>query len=198
MNNGARKAPLAVWIATVLVLFFLVFPIFVVVPISFSAANYLQFPPRSLSLRWYAAYFGGRGWVDATILSAEVAAVVTVFGLDLGTLLGGAVISEGVFSMQGLGALLIDAVSSVDLPLIVGVTLFAAFLVIFANFLQVADAHYHAGASLVPEGFNSGFNGADSYLTSPVFNFPTAFAGPPIKTPFDNTQVFNFWMGFSR
>lgn len=61
--------------------------------------------------------------------------VVTVFGLDLGSLLGGAVISEKVFSMQGLGALLLDAVGTVDLPLIVGLTLFAAFLVIFANFL---------------------------------------------------------------
>ncbi|MFK3984332.1 ABC transporter permease [Micromonospora sp. NPDC050397] len=61
--------------------------------------------------------------------------VVTVFGLDLGTLLGGAVISEKVFSMQGLGALLLDAVGTVDLPLIVGVTLCSAFLVIFANFL---------------------------------------------------------------
>jgi peptide/nickel transport system permease protein len=61
--------------------------------------------------------------------------VVTVFGLDLGTLLGGAVISERVFSMPGLGALLLDAVGTVDLPLIVGVTLFSAFLVIVANFL---------------------------------------------------------------
>jgi peptide/nickel transport system permease protein len=61
--------------------------------------------------------------------------VITVFGLDLGTLLGGAVITERVFSMQGLGALLLDAVSSSDLPLIVGVTLFAAVLVILANFV---------------------------------------------------------------
>ncbi|MEU8817524.1 ABC transporter permease [Actinoplanes sp. NPDC048796] len=68
--------------------------------------------------------------------------VVTVFGLDLGTLLGGAVITEKVFSMQGLGALLIDAVGTVDLPVIVGMTLFAAFLVIFANF--VVDLVYGA------------------------------------------------------
>lgn len=61
--------------------------------------------------------------------------VITVFGLDLGTLLGGAVITERVFSMQGLGALLIDAVGTVDLPLIVGVTLFSAVLVIVANFV---------------------------------------------------------------
>ncbi|MFC4144754.1 ABC transporter permease [Micromonospora mangrovi] len=61
--------------------------------------------------------------------------VVTVFGLDLGSLLGGAVITERVFSMPGLGSLLLDAVGNVDLPLIVGVTLFAAFLIVLANFL---------------------------------------------------------------
>jgi peptide/nickel transport system permease protein len=61
--------------------------------------------------------------------------VVTIFGLDLGALLGGAVITEKVFSMQGLGALLLDAVGSLDLPVVVGVTLFAAFLIVFANFV---------------------------------------------------------------
>ncbi|NJC74098.1 ABC transporter permease [Planosporangium thailandense] len=61
--------------------------------------------------------------------------IVTVFGLDLGSLLGGAVITERVFSMSGLGALLLDAVGNIDLPLIVGVTLFSAFLIILANFL---------------------------------------------------------------
>ncbi|HEX6443508.1 MAG TPA: ABC transporter permease [Streptosporangiales bacterium] len=61
--------------------------------------------------------------------------VVTVFGLDLGQLLGGAIITEKVFSMQGIGALMLDAVGSLDLPLIVGITLFAAFLIILANFV---------------------------------------------------------------
>jgi peptide/nickel transport system permease protein len=61
--------------------------------------------------------------------------VVTLFGLDLGTLLGGAVISERVFSMQGIGALLIDSISRLDLQVVVGVTLFAAFLIAIANVL---------------------------------------------------------------
>jgi peptide/nickel transport system permease protein len=61
--------------------------------------------------------------------------VVTVFGLDLGSLLGGAVITEQVFSMPGLGALLIGAVRQLDLPLLLGCTLFAAFLIIIANFV---------------------------------------------------------------
>jgi peptide/nickel transport system permease protein len=61
--------------------------------------------------------------------------VVTLFGLDLGALLGGAVISERVFSMQGIGALLITSIGSRDLQVVVGVTLFAAFLIAIANVL---------------------------------------------------------------
>jgi peptide/nickel transport system permease protein len=61
--------------------------------------------------------------------------VVTVFGLDLGSLLGGAVITERVFGMPGVGALLIDAVRALDLPLLIGCTLFAAVLIVVANFV---------------------------------------------------------------
>ena len=61
--------------------------------------------------------------------------VLTMFGLNLGGLLGGAVITERVFSMQGLGSLLLDSVKNLDLQVLVGVTLFAAALVIVANLI---------------------------------------------------------------
>jgi len=59
--------------------------------------------------------------------------VVTLFALDLGALLGGAVITERVFSMPGLGALLMEAVGRTDVPLLVGVTVFTAAVVVVAN-----------------------------------------------------------------
>ena len=59
--------------------------------------------------------------------------VITLFGLDLGALLGGAILTEKVFSMQGLGDLLITAVGQLDVAVVVGVTLFSAFLIILAN-----------------------------------------------------------------
>lgn len=59
--------------------------------------------------------------------------IITLFGLDLGGLLGGAILTEKVFSMQGLGDLLITAVASLDVAVVVGVTLFSAFLIILAN-----------------------------------------------------------------
>jgi peptide/nickel transport system permease protein len=66
--------------------------------------------------------------------------VVSLFGYDLGTLLGGAVITEKVFGMYGLGALLIGAVGTTDLSVVAGVTILAAAFVIVANF--VVDVVY--------------------------------------------------------
>jgi peptide/nickel transport system permease protein len=60
--------------------------------------------------------------------------IITLFGLDLGTLLGGAVITEKVFGMYGLGALLIGAVGTTDLSTVSGVTILAAAFVVVANF----------------------------------------------------------------
>lgn len=64
---------------------FLILPILIVVPISFSNAEYLQFPPRSWSLRWYRQYTGSYGWIEATVLSLKVAGSVTVLSSVLGT-----------------------------------------------------------------------------------------------------------------
>ena len=68
-------------------------------------------------------------------LRAALTPIVTIFGLDLGSLLGGAVITESVFSINGLGKLAISSITTIDLPVIVGVTVFAAFFVVIANLL---------------------------------------------------------------
>jgi peptide/nickel transport system permease protein len=68
-------------------------------------------------------------------LRAALTPIVTIFGLDLGGLLGGAILTESVFGMPGLGKYAIDAISGTDLPKILGVTLFAAFFIIVANLI---------------------------------------------------------------
>ncbi len=75
-------------------------------------------------------------------LRAALTPIVTIFGLDLGSLLGGAVLTESAFGLNGIGRLAIDAIGSVDLPVILGVTVFAAFFIVFANF--VVDLIYAA------------------------------------------------------
>jgi peptide/nickel transport system permease protein len=59
--------------------------------------------------------------------------ILTVLGLDLGALVGGAVLTESTFSLHGLGYNAVKAISDHDLPVILGVTLIAAFFVVLAN-----------------------------------------------------------------
>ncbi|WP_127498812.1 ABC transporter permease [Actinoplanes solisilvae] len=66
-------------------------------------------------------------------LRSGLTPLVTVFGLDLGALLGGAVLTESVFNLRGLGYQALTAIRQSDLPIILGVTLIAAFFIVFAN-----------------------------------------------------------------
>jgi peptide/nickel transport system permease protein len=68
-------------------------------------------------------------------LRATLTPILTIFGLDLGLLLGGAVLTESTFSIQGIGKLVIDAIRGNDLPVVLGVTLFAAFFIVLANLI---------------------------------------------------------------
>lgn len=61
--------------------------------------------------------------------------VITVLGLDIAGLLAGVVFTESIFALPGLGALALQAVLSMDVPMIMGTVLFAAMLVVVANIL---------------------------------------------------------------
>jgi peptide/nickel transport system permease protein len=68
-------------------------------------------------------------------LRAALTPIITIFGMDLGALLGGAVITEHTFSLNGLGQFTILAINNQDLPEILGVTMLAAFFIIIANLI---------------------------------------------------------------
>lgn len=61
--------------------------------------------------------------------------IVTIFGLDLGLVLGGAVLTEQVFSLNGIGRYAVQAITQSDLPVILGVTLFGAFFIVICNLI---------------------------------------------------------------
>jgi len=73
-------------------------------------------------------------------LRAALTPIITIFGMDLGALLGGAVLTEVTFSLHGLGQFTILAIDTQDLPEILGVTLLAAFFIVIANL--VVDVLY--------------------------------------------------------
>lgn len=71
-------------IVVVIILLFLILPIFVIIPLSFNSADYISFPPKGFSLRWYKAFWGNSQWVSALIRSIELAVSVTIITLILG------------------------------------------------------------------------------------------------------------------
>ncbi|MFF0297156.1 ABC transporter permease [Kitasatospora sp. NPDC004614] len=68
-------------------------------------------------------------------LRSTLTPILTIFGMDLGGLLGGAVLTESTFNLRGLGYEAVQSIASSDLPVIMGVTLFAAFFIVMANLL---------------------------------------------------------------
>jgi peptide/nickel transport system permease protein len=66
-------------------------------------------------------------------LRAALTPIITIFGMDLGALLGGAILTEYTFSLHGLGLFTIEAIDNQDFPEIMGVVLLAAFFIVIAN-----------------------------------------------------------------
>lgn len=74
-------------------------------------------------------------------LRCSLIPIVSLFGLDFGALVGGAaLLTEVVFGLPGVGKLTFDALQNVDLPVIMGCVLYAAFFVVLAN--AVVDVLY--------------------------------------------------------
>jgi peptide/nickel transport system permease protein len=66
-------------------------------------------------------------------LRSAITPIVTIFGLDLGILLGGAILTETVFNIPGIGRLSYSSIVRSDLPVIQGTVLLGAFFIVFAN-----------------------------------------------------------------
>jgi peptide/nickel transport system permease protein len=68
-------------------------------------------------------------------LRAALTPIVTMFGLDVAFLLGGAVITESVFQLPGLGQYALISLYAADFPAVMGVTLISTFFIVVANFV---------------------------------------------------------------
>ena len=88
-----------------LIALFLVVPCLLVIPMSFSGGTYLEFPPKSLSLRWYQAVLGSPEWRQATLTSLNSAGPTTVIATVLGTAAAWGIHQRSTVFSQGLRGL---------------------------------------------------------------------------------------------
>lgn len=74
------------YIVVVLVLLFLLIPVYLIIPLSFSSANFMEFPPPGFSMQWYEKFFGTSKMTNALLNSFEIGIVSMILALILGFL----------------------------------------------------------------------------------------------------------------
>ena len=115
VTHGQR---LWLYVFSVVAMILLVAPTLIVIPMSFSDSQYLEFPPETWSLRWYRNYFGSSEWMLATSTSLKAAVLTTLVATPIGVLAAYGLHTSGIRLVRAAFVLLIA-------PLMVPVVLIA-------------------------------------------------------------------------
>ena len=115
ITHGGR---LWLYIVAAIIMLLLVIPTFIVMPMSFSDSQYLEFPPDNWSLRWYEVYFESSKWMRATLTSLQIGVLTMLLATPIGTMAAYALFVSGHRAAKLLFAFLIT-------PMIVPVILIA-------------------------------------------------------------------------
>jgi putative spermidine/putrescine transport system permease protein len=119
-----RLGTVVAWTALALVIGFLLLPIVVVIPVSFTESTVFRFPPEGFSLQWYQRVRNVDAILSALWLSAQIAALATAISLLLGTLCAIAIVRG---RLPGGTAIATFMVSPLMLPgLVLGIALLQA------------------------------------------------------------------------
>jgi putative spermidine/putrescine transport system permease protein len=83
ITHGQR---LWLYITASTIMFLLVVPTLIVIPMSFSASQYLEFPPKDWSFRWYESYFSSNAWMSATATSLKAGLFTMLVATPIGVI----------------------------------------------------------------------------------------------------------------
>lgn len=120
------------YIICFLIGFFLVSPILIVIPMSFSSEAYLQFPPPGYSWRWYITFFTDPSWLKPTAYSFQIAILTMIFSTILGTLASFGLVRGRFWGRQTLFTFLIS-------PMIVPIIIIAVAIYGLFSLLHLTD-----------------------------------------------------------
>ena len=115
VTHGNR---LWLYILAAIIMMLLVIPTFIVIPMSFSDSQYLEFPPNNWSIRWYEVYLESSKWMQATVTSIQVGILTMLLATPLGTMAAYALFVSGHRAARAIFVCLIT-------PMIVPVILIA-------------------------------------------------------------------------
>ena len=121
-----HRSRLWLYLLGVLVMLFLVLPTLLVIPMSFSGSQYLEFPPRQWSLRWYQSYFASSAWMQATATSLQAGLLTALVATPLATM---AAYGLHVSRLRHAQALTMLLLTPIVVPVIlIGIGVFYAYV----------------------------------------------------------------------
>jgi putative spermidine/putrescine transport system permease protein len=153
-----------------LVLFYLVFPILVVIPLSFSAGTYLSFPPPGFSLRWYANFFDRTDWLGAASLSLWVGVAVMLLATALGAPAALALVRSEFRGKNFLTGFIISPLIAPVIIVAIGIYFFYARLGLVGNPSALVIAHTALAVPFVVINVSATLQGFDERLEQAAMN----------------------------
>ena len=173
----SRSGRIVLWVVACLVLAFLVTPLLVIVPLSFSAGTMLTLPLPGLSLRWYADLASSAPWQNSLINSLIVGSIATVIATVLGTL---AALGLARTEFPGKSLLMGILISPMIVPLVIvaaGAYFFLLPLGLTNSLLGLALVHAALGAPFVLITVSATLSGLDPSLPRAA----ASLGAPPIE-----------------
>jgi putative spermidine/putrescine transport system permease protein len=158
------------WLFVGLVLAYLVFPVFVVAPVSFSSARYLQFPPPGWSLQWYQNYFDRPGWIPATLLSIRVGLVTALLATVLGTAASLALVRGRFPGRDAINSFMVSPLVVPAIIVAIGVYFVYAQARLVGNWLGLVLAHTALALPFVVTNVSATLHGFDERLEYAAMN----------------------------
>lgn len=149
----------------VLILLFLLLPILVIMPLSFSESSLLLYPIHDFSFKWYHTLFHSDDWIRAAKNSFIVAPSATLIATILGTLAAAGLHRT---EFRGKGLLMAVLISPMIVPLVVvgvGIYLFFAPYGLTSSYIGLILAHAALGAPFVVTTVAATLQGYDQNLT---------------------------------
>ena len=122
LTHGDR---LWLYIVAAIIMLLLVIPTFIVMPMSFSESQYLEFPPEHWSARWYHVYFESSKWMRATVTSVQVGVLTMLVATPMGVMAAYALYVSGHRAARAMFAFLITPI--IVLVILIAIGAFYAY-----------------------------------------------------------------------
>ena len=163
-RNLEDQNRLGLWVAAGLIAAYLLFPVLVVVGISFSTAQYLRFPPPGLSLQWYDKLVNSSEWVQSFVITFEVGGMTMLFSTLVGVPAAFAIVRLRIPGKALFDALLLAAL--ITPPIIKGLSIYFFYIPIglINSIFGLALAHTVTGIPFVVLNVAASLRGYDLNL----------------------------------